>query len=275
MNCNTTRGKGFIENNGGPMVLSTSLQNLDDTMAKVGESGTEIRGIQCQLLLKQEQNCRVRLERTTWLKEETGCSDCTNFINRQGQKFWTVIDRGWRNGGRHNCLKGDHSFKKKHWVIFIGSLINQLLHIVEWTWNLHSPCLHCLFIQWILWFWLIDFRGGSGYEVLKYQPASQITNLSRPWTREEKVFERQCAKRFDWCDEKMASKTMHLWSGMMSTHFKESNDMPMAIAQVKRLILKDLTDRYQGEQKEFLLKSTVLVPRFRSFPQLSKKGRKL
>lgn len=41
------------------------------------------------------------------------------------------------------------------------------------------------------------------------------------------------------------------------------------IAQMKRAILKDLTDQNQGEQNKFLLESTALESRFRSLRQLN------
>ncbi|KAI4827348.1 hypothetical protein KUCAC02_030750 [Chaenocephalus aceratus] len=41
------------------------------------------------------------------------------------------------------------------------------------------------------------------------------------------------------------------------------------IAQIKRAILKDFTDRYQGEQNKFLQESTALDCRFRSLQQLN------
>ncbi|KAJ4943140.1 hypothetical protein JOQ06_005645 [Pogonophryne albipinna] len=45
------------------------------------------------------------------------------------------------------------------------------------------------------------------------------------------------------------------------------------IAQMKRAILKDFTDRYQGEQNKFLQESTALDPRFRSLQQLNESQR--
>ncbi len=43
------------------------------------------------------------------------------------------------------------------------------------------------------------------------------------------------------------------------------------MAEMKTAILKDLTDRYQGEQNKFLLESTVLEPQFWSLRQLNDK----
>lgn len=55
---------------------------------------------------------------------------------------------------------------------------------------------------------------------------------------------------------------------------EQCNDDSTTIAQMKRAILKDLTDRYEGAQNKFLLESTGLDPQFRSLRQLNDRGRK-
>ncbi|KAI4823633.1 hypothetical protein KUCAC02_012211, partial [Chaenocephalus aceratus] len=63
----------------------------------------------------------------------------------------------------------------------------------------------------------------------------------------------------------MDAEDMHMIEQSMAQCDEDSS----TIAQIKRAILKDFTDRYQGEQNKFLQESTALEPWFRSLHQLN------
>ncbi|KAF3858817.1 hypothetical protein F7725_012018, partial [Dissostichus mawsoni] len=56
---------------------------------------------------------------------------------------------------------------------------------------------------------------------------------------------------------------------MIEQSMAQCDEDSSTIAQMKRAILEDFTDRYQGEQNKFLQESTALDPRFRSLHQLN------
>ncbi|KAK1891719.1 Zinc finger BED domain containing protein 4 [Dissostichus eleginoides] len=61
------------------------------------------------------------------------------------------------------------------------------------------------------------------------------------------------------------AEDMHVIEQSMAQCDEDSS----TIAQMERAILKDFTDRYQGEQNKFLQESTALDPWFRSLHQLN------
>ncbi|KAJ4933836.1 hypothetical protein JOQ06_006645 [Pogonophryne albipinna] len=56
---------------------------------------------------------------------------------------------------------------------------------------------------------------------------------------------------------------------MIEQSMAQCDEDSSTIAHMKRAILKDFTDRYQGEQNKFLQESTALDPRFQSLHQLN------
>lgn len=55
---------------------------------------------------------------------------------------------------------------------------------------------------------------------------------------------------------------------MIQDSMATDNHYSNAIAQMKAAILKDLTDRYQGEDEKFMQESSALDPRFRTLQHL-------
>ncbi|KAF3858886.1 hypothetical protein F7725_012087 [Dissostichus mawsoni] len=72
------------------------------------------------------------------------------------------------------------------------------------------------------------------------------------------------------CDESRPTVSLIVpLKHMIEQSMAQCDEDSSTIAQMKRAILKDFTDRYQGEQNKFLQESTALDPRFRSLHQLN------
>ncbi|XP_010778641.1 zinc finger BED domain-containing protein 1 [Notothenia coriiceps] len=72
------------------------------------------------------------------------------------------------------------------------------------------------------------------------------------------------------CDESRPTVSLIVpLKHMIEQSMAQCDEDSSTIAQMKRAILKDFTDRYQGEQNKFLQVSTALDPRFRSLHQLN------
>ncbi|KAK1903562.1 Zinc finger BED domain containing protein 1 [Dissostichus eleginoides] len=72
------------------------------------------------------------------------------------------------------------------------------------------------------------------------------------------------------CDESQPTVSLIVpLKHMIEQSMAQCDEDSSTIAQMKRAILKDFTDRYPGEQNKFLQESTALDPRFRSLHQLN------
>ena len=71
------------------------------------------------------------------------------------------------------------------------------------------------------------------------------------------------------CDEKIPTVSLifplkHMIEQSMAPDEHDSS----TVANTKKAILKNITDRYSGAAFDYLLESTAMDPRFRSLPQL-------